>query len=718
MLYGPDDKPVKTKPRKKTFSQYLAALSALDSSPENRSRDPLSNHAWVYAAAMIRAINLSQAPFLIYRETTKATNQRRAKTKNWRAGRGENRRAIQRHLQDRTRFNGEKVKSLELDLENPLTRLFIHPNDVISGAELWQITSLWMTLRGECFWLKMREDGNPLDIGEDPGQIWPLSPDLFTPNFAGNRLASWTVSLRGKHVPYNASDSFKVVLNLWEVVQFKYPNPLSIHRGITPLAAATSGIDLDMQVKSYNRSLLKNGAEPGGIYSYEGDLDQDEEELEYQKLEDRHRGSLNANRLTILNGAWKYQPTGLKPADLQHHQTLMWDRDEIFAVLRVPKSTAGVTDQLNYATQLGQDRNLWDKSLIPDIRLFESVIDSTIFFNQPDTIVGAFDLSNVEALRVGMNEQADLAKKFLGADFHMPPSVALEVAGIENIPDYPAKDVSIVSPMLVPLSDVTDPLPPTKSVKKAGSKRNRWKAFVAAQQPLEKAMIKAWKRWVADMRDRQLSLFDENTKSLSPKQIDALMLDIKDMKRGLGSNFRPLYQSGLEITYDMVLSEVSGIPLFEIDDPRILKAMENRFTRLIGTAPKTLRKKLKRSLIKASQNGETIQQMRGRIGETFKIAAGSGKTLAIARTESASLMNGIRTEMFKAQGVKKMEWVTAGDEHVREDHAIFGDSGPHDQGYDYLNDIGGGDGTLEFPGDPNGPPEQVINCRCILVPSS
>src|SRR5690606_24948377 len=109
-------------------------------------------------------------------------------------------------------------------------------------------------------------------------------------------------------------------------------------------------------------------------------------------LENRHRGPMRANRLTILKGGWTYTPVGLKPTDIAHLETLRWDRDEIFAVMRVPKTTAGITEQLNYATQLGQDKNLWDKSLGPDVTLIEKTLDATLFYEQPDTIVGAFDL--------------------------------------------------------------------------------------------------------------------------------------------------------------------------------------------------------------------------------------------------------------------------------------------------------------------------------------
>jgi uncharacterized protein with gpF-like domain len=60
-------------------------------------------------------------------------------------------------------------------------------------------------------------------------------------------------------------------------------------------------------------------------------------------------------------------------------------------------------------------------------------------------------------------------------------------------------------------------------------------------------------------------------------------------------------------------------------------------------------------------------------------------------------------------GVPKHEWLSSRDTAVRESHASedgtvvrIGEKFPHT--------------GLEFPQSPDGPPEEVINCRCIATP--
>lgn len=83
----------------------------------------------------------------------------------------------------------------------------------------------------------------------------------------------------------------------------------------------------------------------------------------------------------------------------------------------------------------------------------------------------------------------------------------------------------------------------------------------------------------------------------------------------------------------------------------------------------------------------------------------------IARTEThAAAMTG-EMEAVKADGlVETKEWVSSNDQRTRDDHA---DANGQTVKLNKSFTVGGE--SLEYPGDPSGPPEQVINCRCILV---
>lgn len=80
----------------------------------------------------------------------------------------------------------------------------------------------------------------------------------------------------------------------------------------------------------------------------------------------------------------------------------------------------------------------------------------------------------------------------------------------------------------------------------------------------------------------------------------------------------------------------------------------------------------------------------------------------IARTETHGAANFGANEAARETGLPlKKEWLASADERTRQDHA---DASGQTVGMDEPFDVGGS--QLMFPGDPDGPPEQVIQCRC------
>jgi uncharacterized protein with gpF-like domain len=80
----------------------------------------------------------------------------------------------------------------------------------------------------------------------------------------------------------------------------------------------------------------------------------------------------------------------------------------------------------------------------------------------------------------------------------------------------------------------------------------------------------------------------------------------------------------------------------------------------------------------------------------------------IARTETHGAANFGANEAARETGLQlRKEWIAAQDERTREDHAA---ADGQVVGQDEPFIVGGA--ALMYPGDPAGPAEQVINCRC------
>jgi hypothetical protein len=91
------------------------------------------------------------------------------------------------------------------------------------------------------------------------------------------------------------------------------------------------------------------------------------------------------------------------------------------------------------------------------------------------------------------------------------------------------------------------------------------------------------------------------------------------------------------------------------------------------------------------------------------------RALTIARTETHSIAMQAELESISSdpdlEGTEMQKtWISSADDRTRTDHINVNDTSV---GLDETFTVG--DSELLYPGDPEGPPEQVINCRCVLV---
>lgn len=91
----------------------------------------------------------------------------------------------------------------------------------------------------------------------------------------------------------------------------------------------------------------------------------------------------------------------------------------------------------------------------------------------------------------------------------------------------------------------------------------------------------------------------------------------------------------------------------------------------------------------------------------------------IARTETHRASIAGSYTLFLAWGVEQKEWLGTPDNRIRPDHQVAwvkysrgGKPGPIPM--DKPFEVGGA--KLMYPGDPDGPADQIINCRCALLP--
>lgn len=104
--------------------------------------------------------------------------------------------------------------------------------------------------------------------------------------------------------------------------------------------------------------------------------------------------------------------------------------------------------------------------------------------------------------------------------------------------------------------------------------------------------------------------------------------------------------------------------------------------------------------------GESVDKIATRLSDVLDMNESSA--IRNARTSLTSAQNKGRFDMLDNAAengiIVKKEWIAALDDHTRESHADM-----DGELADYDDEFSNG---LQYPGDPDGPPEEVYNCRC------
>lgn len=769
-----------TKVQMKTFleqaNSFIESLGMIGAPVMNRAQDPVMNNPWIFVSALTVALAAGSAPLRIYRETGKAVDNRKRKAidagRMWEGAKsGKRRRAVERHLSGSVlkRFFW-KANGIEEDLDHPLFDVLIkHPNDFQNGSQLRQFTFMELATQFECMWVLSDAQGGRLKAATDPvGQIWPYSGKNFVPRLEfvtyGRQIGWW---FRPPYwSPYSVGPGTRIPIDMHEVIVFKFPNPADPLRGLARMTGAAQNIELDELSIANSRGLLKRGATPKGIMTYDGSIEEGEIKDKQRQFEEEYGGAENVGSTLFIHGGWKYQQAGFSPQQLENRDTLEWNREAELAAMGTSLSAIGISSSDTYAAELIHDKGLWSKTIIPMFRIIEETLDATLFYLETDDTFAGFDLTNVEALRAGVEHKVNIANTMTGPNLHATPRVAYDTVGLD-VEDYEGIDKALVGGIMTPVGQVLNPPPvaeedtappgstpkePTKptdpdqpapstpadgnppddaadaaklrapaGIKGASAEivtraRRKWADFVKVEAKYEKELRAAFRAWVLNQRKGILRRFDEITgKKANELDLTGALPDPDEAYAALHQLSLPIHYSALEAVWQLTEEEI-GIPTFDMGDDRIVRYFDQREKAFVQTTVGTLIKRVRAAIESGVQNDETIQEIRLRISSALDIEAGASRTLLVARTETAGFMNGVRQEMFAGEGFEELDWITAGDKNVRDTHVIFGTSGSKPRGFNYLTLVGEA-GSLTFPGDNGAPASEVCNCRCLLVPA-
>ena len=205
--------------------------------------------------------------------------------------------------------------------------------------------------------------------------------------------------------------------------------------------------------------------------------------------------------------------------------------------------------------------------------------------------------------------------------------------------------------------------------------------------------------------------------------LNVLLLDLAEWNAKLAEKLKgPLENILREASEDFAVE--LGADAIGTSDPWALDYLKSQRIRLAQSVNTTLEEDVREALVRVFKDKpfsmrplqdhvrEVLPEIRGELRKVFK--SRSHRASTIARTEVNRAASGTRFEMMSREGIAEHQWVSSGDQYVR-------DTPPHSHvALDgVIRAVGDSfrEGTLLLhPGDPAGDPQDVINCRCVTRP--
>jgi len=620
--------------------------------------------------------------------------------------------------------------------ENHPTKMLIkNPAPNITTEQMFQYMLLWLETRGEFFLL--------FDNPDKPTTIIPTVDPLMFRTLAGPKQ-----QLKGFKLQFGQwTDSFLP----GDVIHHRFISTTNPFRGMSPLQSAAHALNIQISGDKLASDIIDRGGETGLIYETDDELLEEQQEELLTKLRGRRDAKGQIPKDLLLSGGLKITDPKFTAFDYKIFEQMPESKQKITMVYGMSPSLIGEDDEPNYSTFEGRLKIYWHQTLMPTVRGIESALDQR-FAVGPDPVFIRLDRSQIQGIQADKKQLAETSEIMHRSG--LPWTVIDAVLNL-NLPldDIPAADQVMVPANLAPLEQLVSDweyLPPatavnlsavpTKSTGKLTNvelrKRATDQAVITQRNRLlgatERNVSRSWRTLNFKYRKQVLAAWDKAAKDedhlpsmvskfetaiepiLVDKMADDAVSDIQPQQIKAGE----IGESSIEtLTNERAMFGWMNTKVGQLS-PKTLEEIMKRENLIVNLTDEGLfqliMKAIKQLLLDTGEVHEIeevaqfVLDAQNRIKHEFNNSANRAQT--IARTEVGTAFNVGRFNEMKNQGWTRHEWfANDGDPDTRETHQET-----HGQVVDVgsiFEPVG-----LAYPQDPSGPPEEVINCRCLTIP--
>jgi len=644
----------------------------------------------------------------------------------------------------------------DLGPDHPLLQLLCTPNPVHPGMLFDEMIYSYILLGGAA----------PIYVaasrGGGPGELWPLRPDQVWVYPSATQWIDHYEHRVGTTITRYAPE---------EIILLRTAHPQQEYFGLAPVQPLEGVVALDLMARTWNMATFQNHAGSAGVWSTDDPMMTADQAREIEAhIDEKFKGPANAGRSLVAWGGMRFTQAGTTARDMEYSALLDRVRDTQTSGLHVPPIMAGRTENASYdnaTTQIklfyangvkrltntsdaGYNHALapkplgWPRSILS--KPYQGLIVETDFSGVPELQEDQEKLERIRDLK--LRNWTSTINEIRAERGEGPVSWGDEAWGsMSNVPLGTSWSLgggggaalaarSRGGPDIARFAGSCGPSGCHRKVRLRFLPERRielWFKFAGGLERQQRLIGGVFARLYAKLAA------DVDVEGDVPFALDA-------WRKRFAADGLPVIrdvlqagaQEGLnqanELTGQEAAASVGGpggtptprgpsrgiAKAFDIAPTMMVEFLRQRENKLRGLAD-TSYDDLKASLVQGREAGESVESLRGRVEKVLGQsvvdqdldALVGWRAERVARTETIGANNQGALFGYEMSGaVDGKEWLATQDPpRSREEHdAIDGMV----VGLDEAFDVGGE--SLEFPGDPNGSPENIINCRCSIAP--
>ena len=609
----------------------------------------------------------------------------------------------------------KKGEDWEVAPDHPAAQLIAKPNPFMSGQDLIERVTAYLYLAGNAILGKVRARGVV-------AELWPYYPDRIKPIMDKLEFI--------KVYKYTDAGIIKYI-EAKDIIHWMFTDPANVYWGMSPMQAAGRMVDIEVEMSKWNKIAMQNRAVSDGVFSFKDSLTPKQWAEARTQIREQHQGSATARTPWVLSGGATWQAMSLTPAEMDFIESKKLNREDICSVFGMPPPMICFYDNATLANIETARKILWLDTVIPYLDDLKSGFNLALAPDFGPDVRIVYDLSNVEAIREKYQEKVETGERLFAMGVPLNDINRKLELGFD---DYPWGDIGYISARVYPVGSIGEELPKGKQ-KELPEPKEDFKGFNLQTEDQKTQFWKVFDRarlgWEKVIEGQASKLLGEESKIFA----DAYMKLNGDMKKfekiidsriskwseTLNAAYGEILADFGENTYNDLLKSFSdfakktakGQKDFDPFNSLIIawsKKWSAERATLIAESSKNFCKGIITLGLEDAKTTYEISKDLRKYYDQNKIY----RAYRMGRTEVAGASNYGSLAGAKQADIPKMKkcWVSARDDRVRDSHIDVEGNYPNGIEMDdffYVNGY-----PMAYPGDPSGPGDETIMCRCAL----